>query len=206
MLPLKLSATVDGQGGSCSNTGVIAGSSRDCGSIEGAMRYGPDEIASYAIEGGQIAAFAALGLFLTAIMLGSACHILRFLPRGLVRWGAAALAVLAFEAPFLWLVRVEPDVSLGEFAGAVVLGVIGFMLAACCALALMDLAGLLARPAGKIDGAGKARDRQPSGRFTMPRWNELKPEDNSAEGEKPMSGPDLAWALAQCIMQLLFLV
>jgi hypothetical protein len=41
------------------------------------MRYSPDEIASYAIEGGQIAVFAALGLVLTAIMLGSACHILR---------------------------------------------------------------------------------------------------------------------------------
>jgi hypothetical protein len=170
------------------------------------MRYSPDEIASYAIEGGQIAVFAAVGLVLTAIMLGSACHNLRSLPRGLIRWGAAALAVLAFETPFLWLVRVEPDVSLGEFAGAVVVGVIGFMLAVCCALALMDLAGLLASLAGKTDEAERAGELQPSGRFTVPRWNELKPDDNSPEGEKPMSGRDLAWALAECIMQLLLLV
>jgi hypothetical protein len=174
--------------------------------IDCAMRYSPAEIASYAIEGGEIAVFAALGLVLTAIMLGSACQNLRSLPRGLIRWGAAALAVLAFEAPFLWLVRVESDISLGEFAGAVVLGVTGFMLAVCCALVLMDLAGLLARLAGKTDGAGKAPDRRPSGRFAMPRWNELKPEDQRPEGEKPMSGRDLAWALAKCIMQLLLLV
>ena len=115
------------------------------------MRYSTDEIASYAIEGSKIAVFAALGLVMTAIMLGSACHNLRSLPRGRIRWGAAALAVLAFDAPFVWLVRVESDISLGEFAGAVVLGVIGFMLAVGGAIALMDLAGLLARPAGETD-------------------------------------------------------
>jgi uncharacterized membrane protein YjfL (UPF0719 family) len=174
--------------------------------IRCAMRYSPDEIASYAIEGGQIAVFAAVGLVLTAIMLGSACHNLRSLPRGLIRWGAAALAVLAFEAPFLWLVRVESDISLGEFAGAVVMGVIGFMLAVCCALALMDLAGLLARLAGKTDEAGRAGERQPSGGFTTLWWSGLKPEDINPEGEKPMPGPDWAWALAVLIIRLLFLV
>jgi hypothetical protein len=202
-LPLKLSATVEGQGGSCSNT--IAGEQLRL-RIEAVMRYRLDEIASYAIEGGQIAVFAALGLVLTAIMLGSACHILRSLPRGFIRWGTAALAVLAFEAPFLWLVGVESDISLGEFAGAVVLGVIGFMLAVCCTLALMDLAGLLARLAGRTDGAETVHDRQPSGGFTMPSWNELTPKEKSPEGEKPMSRSDLDWALAELIVRLVLLV
>ena len=133
-------------------------------------------------------------------MLGSACHVLRSLPRGLVRWGAAALAVLAFEAPFLWLARVEPDVSLGAFAGAVVLGIIGFMLAVCCTLALKGLGGLLAGLAGKTDGAESAHDRRPSGRFAMPRPNESKPEDESSESEKPISGRELAWAFVNLVV------
>jgi hypothetical protein len=162
--------------------------------IEGAVRYSLDEIASYAIKGGQIAVFAALGLVLTAIMLGSACHNLRSLPRGLIRWGAAALAVLAFEAPFLWLAGVEPDVSWGEFAGAIVLGVVGFMLTVGCALALMDLAGLLAWLAG------------PSGRFRPLWWSGLKLEDINPQGEKALPGPDWVWALAVRIVQLVFLV
>jgi hypothetical protein len=193
---------VDGEGGARSNIGVVAGSSGDCGSIEGAMRYRPDEIASYAIEGSQIAVFAALGLVLTAIMLGSACHNLQSLPRGPIRWGAAALAVLAFEAPFLWLVRVEPDISLGDFAGAVVLGVISFVLAVCCALVLMDLAGLLARLAGKTDGAERAQDRRPPSGFAMLRPNESKPEDERSEGEKPIFGRELAWALVNLFISL----
>jgi hypothetical protein len=173
--------------------------------IEGAMSYSPDVIVSYAIAGSQIAIFAALGLVLTAIMLRSACHVLRTLPRGHVRWSATALAVLAFEAPFLWLARVEPDVSLGEFAGAIVLGVIGFMLVTCCALALKTLRWP-AELAGRPDGAEKAHSRQPAGRFTTPRRNEWPPDHNSPEGDKPISGSDLARALGELIVQLLFLV
>lgn len=147
------------------------------------MNHSADEIAIVVVEGGEIVVFAALGLVLTAIVLGSACNTLRTLPRGFIRWSAAGFAVLGFEMPFLWLVGVEPDVSLGEFAGAVVLGVIGFVLATCCTLALMGLGGLLAGLAGKADGAEKAHNRRPSGRFAI-------------------SGRELAWALGDLLVNL----
>jgi hypothetical protein len=166
------------------------------------MRYSPAEFASCVIEGGQIVVFAGLGLLLTAIALGSACHVLRSLPRGFIQWSAAALAVLAFEAPFLWLVRIEPDVSLGEFAGAVVLGVIGFMLATCCTLALYGLGGLLVGPTGKTTGAEGADDRSPAARFAMQGCNESRPEDESSEGKKPIFGRELAFALGDLLVNL----
>jgi hypothetical protein len=176
------------------------------------MGFSPDEIAIYFVEGGLITAVAALGLAVTAIMLGSACHILWALPRGLVRRSAVALAVLGFEAPFLYLAGVESDVSFGAFAGAVALGLIGFVLATWFALALRGLGGLLVRLAREIcrvgKQVGKAGNGQSSGRFAMLRRNEPKHEDNNPEDKEapePIFGPGapefLVWLILHALLR-----
>jgi hypothetical protein len=173
----------------------------------GAMNYSPYEIASYIVGGGQIVPVAALAAVLLAIMFGSAFNVLRNLPRGTIRWSAAALAILAFETPFLWIARAEGEASLAQFAEALSFGVIGFVLVASCTLVLIDLEDLLVRPAGNTYGVGKVHGRPPLGAVAMPNRNGLKPEVKPGHKKppEPLLSPGWPSGLAEVIVQFLLI-